>query len=529
MLQELHTLSHALPSQLATQFGVTDQGRLGTTSSSPFSGSPTFDEAPFHLEADRRPALGTYALIERAGDDALHYARITSGQEENPRADPVTLQQNSAYRIGARNPRPGERAPHVTRVMTLELLGEIRRDNGGEFVLSEPTHLPETGMSVYEIPSSRLSWLLSMPEDPDSGLLLGELVSGGGAVPFVLPMEALARHIAVLGKTGVGKSYAVGVVVEELARQGIPVVAFDVLGDLVNAAEDLNGRTLEGGRQLKVPFSVIGLTEFLSFTPNITKEQQELIAMGYDRVYGEATTALAAQQRLPGIQRLSDEITSAGVAFGQEKVAARAVQRVEAAVRRSRILTETADAVLESIAGHPLTNVFVGPLTQQERNLIVGSAARVLQTLRRRQLIPPFIFVLDEAHLFLPAGGESTPSTSVIREMVRTARHDGIGIILISQSPASLDKQVLLTCNTRLVFALDRDDLRLVSGTMGDVPDALLSRIPKLAKGSAVISSGADIIRHSSLVTIRRRRTREGAPTPNLAEDVRTWRLNNPR
>src|SRR6185437_11816339 len=151
---------------------------------------------------------------------------------------------------------------------------------------------------------------------------------------------------------------------------------------------------------------------------------------------------------------------------------------------------------------------------QHERNLVVGSAARVLQTLRRQNRIPQFVFVLDEAHLFLPAGGETTPSTSVIRELVRTARHDGIGIVLISQSPASLDKQVLLTCNTRFVFALDREDLRIVGGTMGDLPEALLDRIPKLAKGTAIVSSGADIMRHSMLVSIsRKRRTREGAPT----------------
>jgi hypothetical protein len=148
----------------------------------------------------------------------------------------------------------------------------------------------------------------------------------------------------------------------------------------------------------------------------------------------------------------------------------------------------------------------------------------MLQALRKREKIPPFVFVLDEAHFFLPSGGEITPSTYVIREMIRTARHDAIGIALITQSPSSMDKQVLLTCNTRVVFALDPDDLRLVSGTMGDVSEEMMSRIPKLAKGTAIVSSATDIMRHPALVRIRKRKTREGAPTPNLAEEVTKWR-----
>jgi DNA helicase HerA-like ATPase len=90
-----------------------------------------------------------------------------------------------------------------------------------------------------------------------------------------------------------------------------------------------------------------------------------------------------------------------------------------------------------------------------------------------------------------------------------------------------MDRQALLTCNTRLVFGLDKDDLNIVSGTMGDLAEQVVARIPKLAKGTAIVSSGIDIMRHPALVRIRKRRTREGAPTPNLAEEVKLWRQQN--
>jgi DNA helicase HerA-like ATPase len=192
-------------------------------------------------------------------------------------------------------------------------------------------------------------------------------------------------------------------------------------------------------------------------------------------------------------------------------------------------LTESTGDWLEEFQTKNIVNVFIGHLSQRDRNLVVGATARMLQMLRKASKVPPFVFILDEAHFFLPAGGELTPSTSVIRELIRTARHDAIGIIIVTQSPSSMDRQVLLTCNTRLVFALDKDDFRVVAGTMGDLPEEIINRIPKLPQGQAVISSGLDIMRHSSIIKIRTRETREGAPTPNLAYEVKIWRRKNNR
>ena len=507
------------------ELSLRDEVRLGTTSSSPNLGSPTFDEVPFHVDVDRRPALGTYVIIVSDTEEVAHYGRIISGTEDNPRANPASLQQNQAYQVGQKDPRPTDRAPHVTRVMTAEVLGEIYLSDGGNKTVKEPNQLPQTGKGVYELPADLIPWLQNIPDSPDKGFHIGQIESGNRSVDFVLPMEAIARHLAVVGKTGVGKSYAVGVLIEELVRHGIPIIAFDVLGDVVNAAEDLGGRNFRAGEDFRVPYSVIGLSEFLGFVPNLTSDQSELASLAYDLIFNKAFNNLEATGEVDiPIKSLINEIQSVGAEFGQAAVGGRAARRVETAFNRNRLLSTKTENWLSEVAEKPIINVFIGHLSQQQRNLIVGATARMLQALRKREKIPPFVFVLDEAHFFLPSGGEITPSTYVIREMIRTARHDAIGIALITQSPSSMDKQVLLTCNTRVVFALDPDDLRLVSGTMGDVSEEIMSRIPKLAKGTAIVSSATDIMRHPALVRIRKRRTREGAPTPNLAEEVMKWR-----
>jgi len=49
------------PTSLLSHLGVDNEVRIGTTSSSPFTGSPTFDEVPFHVDVNKRPDLGKYS------------------------------------------------------------------------------------------------------------------------------------------------------------------------------------------------------------------------------------------------------------------------------------------------------------------------------------------------------------------------------------------------------------------------------------------------------------------------------------
>lgn len=383
-------------------------------------------------------------------------------------------------------------------------------------------------MSVYEFPVSAIPTLLDTPQSKDDGLFLGYIESGGKKLEFFLPLDAPARHMIILGKTGVGKSYASGVFVEEMIRHNIPVVAFDVLGDLIPATEYKKGKNLKAAHDFRLPYSVIGRREFLEFVSNLTDDQEEIVGVAYEAVYTEAMDSLRTTGTLnTPVERLIEQIRNVASEFGQERVGGRAIRKVQAAINRNPLLTTSMGSWIEDIINQPIVNIYVGHLGQSARDLVVGASARVLQLLRKEDQIPPFSFILDEAHFFLPGGSESTPSTQVIREMIRTARHDAVSIVLITQSPSSMDRQTLLVCNTRLVFALDPDDLRVVSGTLGDLPDATLKRIPKLARGKAILSSSQDILRHPVLIKIRERETPAAAPTPNLSKAVQQWRKEN--
>jgi DNA helicase HerA-like ATPase len=422
--------------------------------------------------------------------------------------------------------------------MEIELLGEICVKDDNSLEIAEPTQLPHTGQPVYELPATIIPKLLNIPEKDDnanneptsaSGLYLGNIESGGHSVPFFLPTTAIARHIAVLGKTGVGKSYAVGVLMEELHKKRIPILSFDVLGDTEKTAEELKGiHIIAGTDDFKIPYSIVGLEEFLAFIPNLTSDQRELIASAYGNVFDEALDKLEKGEELNiPFDRLTSLVDTIGQSINS-KATPNAIRRVQAAFNRSSLLTDKPVTWTELLKNSPLINIYVGHLGQWQRNLVVGAAARILQRLRRRNHIPPFVLVIDEAHLFLPGGSDLPPSTLVLREMIRTARHDSVGVVLLSQSPSSMDRQILLTCNTRMLFALDPEDLRVVAGQIGDLPEETIKRIPRMPRGTAVFTSGMDIMRHAVIVKIRERTfTTHVAETPDVREAVEKWRKDH--
>ncbi len=514
-------------------FNLGDDAKIGETSSSEFDaegGTPTFDQIPFRVLAGKDPNLNTFVVALRQNEpNVAHYGRVIQGNEMNTKARPAAMQQDAAYGMKRPDVRQSEQSPHLTRTMQIEILGELHyKDPAIEIV--EPRSLPHTGQDVYEIPAGAIPDLLNIPPDKTGGLHLGAIESGGKTVPFVLPNTAIARHIAILGKTGVGKSYAAGVLMEELHFKNIPILSFDVLGDTEQATKELQGKHLVAGTQnFKVPFSILGLNEFLSFIPNTTSDQQDIIGAAYGIIFDQALDLLdkGNQINIP-FQRLLDLIRQIGEKIGS-KATDNAVRRTEAAWGRSDLLTDQVVSWPKLLATSSLTNIYVGHLDQNQRNLVVGAAARILQRLRRRGTIPPFVLIVDEAHLFLPGGTSLPPSTVVLRELVRTARHDHIGIVLLSQSPSSMDRQVLLTCNTRILFALDPEDLRVVAGQIGDLPQASIDRIPRMARGTAVFTSGMDIMRHPVIVRVRERTiTTHVADTPDMSEAVSQWRQKNP-
>ena len=120
---------------------------------------------------------------------------------------------------------------------------------------------------------------------------------------------------------------------------------------------------------------------------------------------------------------------------------------------------------------------------------------------------------MDEAHLFLPAG-DSTTSSQVLAELIRMGRHYGVGIIVSSQSPGDIDRRITKITNTRFIFAIEPSELASVSGLLGDTPTDLMSNLPRLRVGTCLLAGSRETVKHSMVVQVGKRATKDGGTTP---------------
>lgn len=481
-------------------------GRVASTAS-----APSFRRVAFVLNPSAEVRFGELVYIERG--DCGYVARVVGGTESNPDASPARLQRARAFGVEA-PARRGDDVPGLVREVHAELLEEVTGKGAGA-KLRAPRALPVTGASVYRLDSDLVGRTLGFEEN--APIHLGTEEQSGHAVR--LPVEVLARHIAALGRPGTGKSYTLGVLLEECTSLGVPAVVIDITGETVRATKEVKGTVLtpgEGG--FTVRLAHLTSTEIPDLAPNLSPDQKDLVIDAFENMQ---------QQRGSDweLKDLTDEIERAGEAMGVGAVAKRAQRRLDYAIRTRRFIGKGINW-REMFLKYPVVNISAGPLPKRHAALAVAAVCRELQHLREQELVPPFVFILDEAHRFVPPGHEAA-SSEVVANFLRIGRHLKIGTIIVSQSPSGIAREVLILTNTRIIHALDGTDMKAVSGLLGDAPDELVELIPTLPVGTAVLSGSQELVRHTCTVVVRQRRTTHGAPTPDLSKEAEAWRANH--
>ena len=101
-------------------------------------------------------------------------------------------------------------------------------------------------------------------------------------------------------------------------------------------------------------------------------------------------------------------------------------------------------------------------------------------------------------------------------------RHHGIAMVLMTQSPVDIDKRTIRQCNTRLVFALEPDQLDAIRGVRSDASEEMLRALPKMPQGTCLLSGTYESVKHAIPVKIRKRKhsDSEGGKTPDIFTEM---------
>lgn len=489
-------------------------------------GTPNMERVQFRILPGRHTAVGRIVGIRHrrpSGEPLMTLVRVEGMREFNPHEDATSSTVADVIPFETRY-APEGRSTVIYRAAEGELLEEaVLNPDGGLNRIESPETLPLSGSPVVDVPPDFIAKALNFAPSPDTGLDLGT-VHGLPGVAAMPNRNIVQTHMFLAGGIGRGKSFARGVLAEELAAHGVPQINIDPMGEMVEATEDLGGTNVIPGKKFALPLSALEADDVLDAIPGINRSTNiaTLIAYAHNSLIH---LKVSVKGEHFGVRELVERIKEVAPDLEMHKPGTLipAVQRASS-LEHIDFIGQPFPWEKELQPGR-IINIDCRGRSVPELRLIAASVARDIQRLAKARKIPFVVFSMDEAHLIAP-NKDDVVTTQVMREIARIGRHYRIGLIMTTQSPADMDRSVLKRLLTRFIFAIEPDQLESLRGVFADAPEAIIRHLPKLPIGTCVLTGVSETVKHATVVDVRERRTRVGGQTPDIFADLsaRGWK-----
>lgn len=173
--------------------------------------------------------------------------------------------------------------------------------------------------------------------------------------------------------------------------------------------------------------------------------------------------------------------------------------------------------------GHdkPITIFDVSGLPSEVLPTIVGTMLRVVyDMLFWAQDLPiggrqqPLLVVLDEAHRFVPEGGD-TSAHRTLSMIAKEGRKYGTGLMLVTQRPSEIDSAILSQCGSMIALRITNSaDRAKVSAAVPDDLGGLVEQLPSLRTGEGVFLG--EVMPIPSRVRVRKAKKKPVGDDPKL-------------
>lgn len=336
--------------------------------------------------------------------------------------------------------------------------------------------------------------------------------------PAVIDASRFNRHTFWCGQSGSGKTYALGVVLEQLLLEtALSIAVLDPNADFVK----LSHTRTEPDPTVRERFADMDIRVFHSSTPNEPQLHARYIELSVrsqaavgrlDPIQdGEEYNALLHLDKSPGSfdkQRFLDAL------FNSEDPARR---RLGMRIDNLEILNwplwaYRAASAVDTIDERPrMTVLDVGGFAHVAEPQT--AALCILEHLwQYRMDKKPILIVLDEAHNFCPPVPHNSVEAQLTQQLIQIAaegRKFGLWLLLSTQRPTKIHPNVLSQCdNLGLMRMNSPRDLAEIADVFGFVPQHLLDQSPKFHKGEALFAGAFS--EEPQFVRIGRRITAEG-------------------
>ncbi|HYI56817.1 MAG TPA: ATP-binding protein [Microlunatus sp.] len=389
----------------------------------------------------------------------------------------------------------GAGAEHLGYVESVDEVTETTTYAAGSIMPGPVTPAPFRSGSAQRSDPAAVTQFFT---DAGATLPIGTLAVDDG-VPVGLIPKRLNRHTFWCGQSGSGKTYALGVALEQiLLRTRLPMVIFDPNSDFVRLGETQ-------------PHVDPGVAEQLADRPVRILRR----GVGPDALHARLRTmdmaARGALLRLdPVIHR--DEFnammrhTPTGPVGDPRQLAAELATADDPGARALGQRMENLGmfdwdiwaldqaAATDVIDERPAATVLdLGSLDRHEEQLTV--ALSVLNHLwTRREERRPVLLVIDEAHNLCSPDLQSLLGQAVRERIIQIAaegRKYGLWLLLSTQRPSKVHTGIVSQCDNLTLMRMNSpNDLAELGDLFGFVPRQLLSQSSRFRQGEALLAGG---------------------------------------
>ncbi len=405
------------------------------------------------------------------------------------------------------------------------------RDNEGH--LQAPRSPFEAGSQISLAREDLIRHVLGLHAEKENGAYLGLLK--GHDLPVYLNIDSLVqKHICILAKTGGGKSYACGVLIEELLKKKIPLVIIDTHGEYISLSkankdkkdqknmEKFNVKPCDYGSQI-AGFSPLSSGEGMThLTLNgMNLEGREILDLLQAKLSGPQIAVL--YQTIKELKEFKQVYSIRDIIEAVERTKSNARWNVIASLESLDsigVFSDKGTSTDELVQKGKCSIINMRGVPPDIQDVVVARLTEELFTDRKAGKIPPFLFVVEEAHNYCPEHGIGhAVSSSMLRTVASEGRKFGMGLCVVSQRPAKIDKNIISQCNTNIILKVTNpNDLKAIIQSVEGLTSQTYDEIQRLPIGVALISGAT--IQIPILVEIRTRETDHGGKSVTVFKDI---------
>lgn len=387
------------------------------------------------------------------------------------------------------------------------------------------------GEHVHRAEEPLIRKVIGLRHDAKHGAYVG-LLNGHG-IQIFLDINAMAqKHVSVLAKTGGGKSYAVGVLLEELMKHGVTTLIVDAHGEYGSLGEKARETESMSRFEVRPRGYESQIQEFSPDTkvnPRAKPLRFTLSNLDARDILGLTTSGGRVRQHLTQLRKALDVLRASTKDYSIADII-RVLEREaeeDASVnglideleylREVDIFARAGTRIDELVVKGKATIINLKGTPPDIQELIVNRICTALFELRKVNRIPPMMLVVEEAHNYCPQVGQ-VASSKIFRTIASEGRKFGLGLIIVTQRAAKVDKNVLSQCNTQVILKVTNpNDLKAIAASVEGLTAAMADEIQRLPIGVAILVGGG--IQMPLMVEVRPRETKHGGESVKVIED----------